>query len=241
MVNSDVIIFGCDEYALQLAENLNGYCRSLKIFSREKEGIGAIEARGFEVELFDVSDDWESLKEYNPKELIAYSAVCNEADNIFLTISLRTTFKDIAIFALATDRQNAIKLRAAGANKTIVTAQIAANTITEMLEKPTASDMIQRLLHDTGDVQVAQIVLSKRCDIVGKRVRDINFEVDYDVIVVAVIDKEFQSMFTFTKKGANYQMEGGDILVAVGHKEKISDFEKKIGKHLLPDWHHWRR
>ena len=241
MIGSDVIIFGCDEYALQLAKNLQGYCQSLKIFTMHEEKVKFLQSKGLDAGLFNVNENWEVLSGYDPARLIAYSAIGDEAENIFLTISLRTSFKDMAIFALATDRQNAIKLRAAGANKTIVTAQIAANTITEMLDKPTASSMMQKLLGDTGQLQVAQIVVSSESSIVGKKVKEIDFERQFDVVVIAIIDKELQSIFTFTKKGINHPFEEGDIIVAIAYDKVIAAFEKSLGRHLPPDWHYWRR
>ena len=237
MIERDVIVFGCDEYALQLVSSLDGYCRNLKLFVMDKESIPSIRERGFDVALFDLSDDWEILKEYDPERLIAYCAVCDEAENIFLTISLHTTFRDITIFALATDRNNAAKLKAAGADKTIVTSQIAANTITEILEKPTASEMMMKILHDNSQLQVSQIVLSAGSKIAGMKIKDIDFEKNYDIIVIAVIDQDFQTKFTFTKKGNNHQLAAGDVMVAIGYEKNISEFEEAIESHMEADWH----
>jgi len=224
MKERDVIIFGCDEYALQLAENLEDSCRSLKLFTMREESLPLFDSRGFDAELYDVSDNWESLNRYDPKNLVAYCAVCHEAENIFLTISLRTTFRDITIFALATDSQNALKLKAAGANKTIVTTQIVANTISEMLDKPAASNLMQKILRENSQIWVEQITIPAESTLCGKKIREIDFEERYDIIVIAVVNKEFQSLFTFIKKGSNHQIEDGDILVAVGYKEMINRF-----------------
>lgn len=240
MKERDVIIFGCDEYALQLAENLKGSCRSIKLFTMQEESLPVLKGRGFEAALFDIGDNWDLLEEYDPKRLVAYCAVCEEAKNIFLTISLRTSFRDMDIFALATDNQNAAKLKAAGANKTIVTTQVAANTIVEMLDKPTASGMMQRILRDNSQIHVAQIVVSKKSEIHGKLIKEIDFEEIYDIIVIAVLDDQLQTLFTFVKKGSEHKIEAGDILVAVGYEDALSKFREVAGEHLKEDWAQWR-
>ena len=90
-------------------------------------------------------------------DLAAHVALDDDAENVFLTISLRTIFEHLPIIALAQDNESAAKLKSAGANKVMATQQITANIITEMLEKPTVTGVLHDILYDNSMLKIVQL------------------------------------------------------------------------------------
>lgn len=242
MSQKQAVIFGCDAYALEIARNLTDSGYAVHLFTLFEEKLSKLRETmpEMEVSLFDLSDDWQDLERYPHKGLLVYCALCDEAKNVFLTISLRTAFEELAIIALASDREHATKLKMAGANKTIVTAQITANILHEHISNPTVSKLMQKILFEKSDLKVAQITVTERSELCGMRVIDTEaVQTHYRIILLAVIDRELQTFFAFNKKGLEHEIEEGEILIAVGEEAEIEAFRDATGEHYILDWHRW--
>ena len=242
MSKKEAVIFGCDAYALEIARNLTESGYAVHLFTLYEEKIPKLRETLPEVEvsLFDLSDDWHDLEGFERERLLVYCALCDEAQNVFLTISLRTAFETLAIIALASDREHATKLKMAGANKTIVTAQITANILHEHISNPTVSKLMQQILYEKSDLKVAQIALSGESDFVGKRVIDTEaVQARFHVILLAVIDRDLQTYFAFNRKGLEHKINEGEILILVGREEDIEACREATGEHYILDWHRW--
>ncbi len=239
--NKEFLIFGCDEYAIQIAQNLHKSDQKVLFFTLNPEEITPLQEQGFEVLLFDLGDDWSQLKIKDQKNYIVYCALCDEAENVFLTISLRMAFTDITIVALASDLEHATKLKMAGADKTIVTEQITANLLYERISNPTASELLQKILYENSDIKIAQITVDKRSELLGQSIHKTqNIQDQYGVIILAIIDNTMQTLFSFTRKGLDYTIQEGDILIVVAMRESIEAFKEATGEHYSVDWHHWK-
>ena len=241
MSRKKFLIFGCGEYAQQIARNLIDSGRKLRYFSLDAEEIEALSRQGIDAAPFDLEDEWSDLGIEDEKDYIVYCALCDEAENIFLTISLRTLFSQITIIALASDREHATKLKMAGADKTIVTAQITANLLYERISNPTASQLLQKILYENSDLSIAQIAVASRSELVGMRVAETRGVQDrYGIILLAVIDAQMQTRFAFLRKGLEHTIAEQDILIVIGEEPAIRRFQEATGEHYATDWHHWK-
>lgn len=216
------IVFGYNEYAKQIALQIVDDYENFAIFVQKESEYTAAKELGFAVELFDLSENWESLKRFELHSLIVFCALENDAENVFLTISLRSVFWDIPIIALAGDYENATKLKSAGANKVMPKLQITANIITEMFEKPIVTEVLHDIHYEESSLKIAQITIPKTSYLVGKFLHDIDFSKEHDVLVLAIVDHALSATFSFTSKGHNHHIDPEDILVVIGYDEKIT-------------------
>jgi len=93
---SSALIFGNNEYGLEIAKNVTHRYSHITIFSLADIDISSI--CDFKIEHFDLSDEWDILREkHDLDKSIIFCALNDEAKNIFLTISLRAAFSDITI------------------------------------------------------------------------------------------------------------------------------------------------
>ena len=227
MKKTAVLIFGNNEYGLEIAKNVTYKYEEITIFSLDDIDEKTIENSGFNFEKFDLSDDWdEIIYEYDIQKSIIFCALNNEAQNIFLTISLRSVFKDINIIALANNNEDANKLRMAGASKVIPIVETTADIITDMLKKPVITDVLHDILYESTDLKVEQIKVSNSSCFDGKYPADIEWSRDHGVIVLSIIHEDMSSEFIYSSKSKHHIIKDGDIFVAVGYEKDLKEFKK---------------
>ena len=141
------LIFGYNDYALEIAKNLKSGYEKVTIYALGSEVDALKNSHDVEIKSFDLSDNWSNIDEDTDREnSIAFCVLEDSAENIFLTISLRSSFENLNIIALSNNKQTASKLQMAGANKVIPLVQTTAEMIAEMLQKPIVKEVFHNIL-----------------------------------------------------------------------------------------------
>ncbi|MDF1874663.1 TrkA family potassium uptake protein [Sulfurimonas sp. SAG-AH-194-I05] len=214
------LIFGHNDYTLEIKKNIVSEYEAVYVLSLEDESENS----------FDLSDDWDTVdKKYKMKDCVAFCILEDMAENIFLTISLRDTFKDLTIVALAKDKEGADKLTLAGASRVLPTTQTTANVIVEMLEKPIVTEVLHNILYEESDLKIAQIKIKNHELFDGKHLTDIDWSREHGIIVISVVHEDGSKEFIYSAKSKHHKIKMGDIFVVVGYEQDIKDFEKLIG------------
>ncbi len=231
MRKKGAIVFGFNEYAKEIAMQIAPVYSSFVVYVMNDTEKASAETRGFETEIFDLSEEWRSIEErFDPDSLIVFCALDNDAENVFLTISLRSVFEDLTIIALAQDNESAAKLKSAGANKVLATQQITAGIIDEMLEKPTVREVLHDILYENSALKIVQLAVPEGSFLVGKHLYDIDWAGEYDVLVLAIVDQELSATFSFTSKGHNHHIDPHDLLIVAGYEDKIAALSDAMGE-----------
>ena len=132
MIETNALIFGDNDYTKEIEKNIQEHYESVNIFTLDENLPNS----------FDLGDDWNDLSQkFDISKSIAFCILEDMAENIFLTISLRDTFKDLTIVALAQDKESESKLTLAGATRILPTIQTTSNIIVEMLETPIITEV----------------------------------------------------------------------------------------------------
>ncbi|MEA3228516.1 MAG: NAD-binding protein [Campylobacterota bacterium] len=225
-MKKDILIFGYNDYTLQIVKNIVD--EQVSIFRLESDKSN-LKLQTFETELFDLSDDWGDLKNrYNIDNTIAFCVLEEDAKNIFLTISLRAEFENLTIIALSTNKENANKLMMAGANKVIPLQQTTASIIVDMLEKPIVTEILHNLLYEKNSLKVAQIEIDRDNCFNAQYPSDINWKDEYGIMVLSIIHENGNSEFIYSSKTKHHTIKKGDIFVVIGYEKDIQEFRKKI-------------
>jgi voltage-gated potassium channel len=229
MTTDSIILFGYNEYAREIARQIRFIYRRVVIYSLENGEVEDAQSDGLEAHLADLEDKWDDLLSYDLAKTRIICALEDDAENVFLTLSLRDRFPDAVIVALATTQENASKLRLAGADKVIAELQTTSNLIIELLEKPVTTRLLNDLMDTQMDLKVTQVTLKEASSIVGKQISEVLEGELHNVIVLAVVDQRMGESFIFTSKGYNHLLDPGDVLVVIGYDKEIKAFEKEIG------------
>jgi Trk K+ transport system NAD-binding subunit len=237
MAKSTALIFGYNKYANEIINNVEDEYEHIQVFTLNESDVGNDD---MDVELFDLSDEWTEIhKNVDVANSMAFCVLEDNAENIFLTISLRANFKDLTIIALASNEESANKLKMAGANKVIPLVETTSDIITNMLEKPISSKVLHSILYEESALKIAQIKILKESRFKDEQLMSIDWTRYNGIIVLSVMHEDMKSEFIYSSKAKRHVIREGDILVVVGYEEDIKEFEKKIGSKRYVNWSHW--
>jgi Trk K+ transport system NAD-binding subunit len=228
-MKSSALIFGYNDYGEQVAKNVIYKYKNITFFKREGDDESK-NLKDFDTKIFDLSDEWDDIEhEYDIASSVAFCVLEDDAENIFLTISLRAQFADLTIIALSSNKESANKLKMAGANKVIPIVQTTAGIISDMLDKPIVTEVLHNILYENSDLKVAQVEIEDYQCFNGHYPSDVEWSKDHGIIVLSVIHKNGQSEFIYSAKEKHHHIENGDVFIVVGYTQDIEDFKKLIG------------
>ncbi len=225
----EILVFGYNEYAKEITSHfiLDGF--HVHVYVIDEADFSSAKEDGLKVELVELDDDWLDIgKNFDLNEVICFCSLENDAQNVFLTISLRAEYEGLYIISLATSKDSADKLRLAGANKAIPKLETIANVIVESLEKPAVIEVMNDILYRNKDLKLAEYIINENSILEGKHLHEIVLHKEYNIIILAVADREYETEFTFTAHGHNHKVSTGDILVVMGREKDLEVFEKVI-------------
>lgn len=228
MKRRGILIFGYNEYGLEIAKNVINTYDDITIFSVDE--ISDVRKDNYRVKKFDLSDNWDDLEhEYDIANSMAFCALNDEAQNIFLTISLRSSFENLQIIALASNNEDANKIHMAGASKVIPLVETTAGMITDMIEKPIMSKVLHEILYEESDLKIVQIKVNDHMPFDGKHPLEIDWGQKYGIIVLSIIHEDMSSDFIYSSKSKHHRIVAGDTLITVGYDSDLKKFKKLLG------------
>lgn len=229
MSQNTALIFGYNDYTFEIEKNIKMHYEFIYIFQlNEKKEIK--NETEYKIYSFDLSENWDDLSErVNIDSCVAFCILEDMAENIFLTISLRETFKNLTIVALSKDKESTDKLILAGATRILPTTQTTANIIVDMLEKPIVTEVLHNILYEKSDLKIVQIKIDNDNVFHGKYPSDIDWSREHGIIVLSVFREDMSSEFIYSSKEKHHVIKSGDIFVVVGYDEDIKNFKKMAG------------
>ncbi|MDF1884251.1 NAD-binding protein [Sulfurimonas sp. SAG-AH-194-C21] len=231
MHKTTALIFGYNKYGLEIVQNIREKYERTRLYSQDESNLSD---EINEVEYFDLSDDWSSIENtVKISDSIAFCVLEDDAQNIFLTISLRAYFKDLSIVAIASNLENANKLTMAGANKVIPVVETAADIIANILELPISSKVLESILFEENDLKIAQIKIDEDTILKDRELLSIDWNEYRGIIVLSLMDKDMKNEFIYSSKVKHHVLKCGDILVVVGYEKDIEDFKELIGSERI--------
>lgn len=227
MKKENALIFGYNEYGLEIAKNISNECNNIIIFNLDN----TINIQSdYKIEEFDLSDDWSSLTDdYDLGDSIVFCSLEDVAKNIFLTLSLRSVFPDLFIIALTNNNESANKLRIAGASKVIPIVETTANMITDMLKHPIITKVLHDILYEDSDLMIKQVEILNKEYFNGMYPADIEWSRDHGVLVISVRHEDGTQEFIYSSKTKHHLIKNGDVFIVVGYKSDIKEFQKLVG------------
>jgi Trk K+ transport system NAD-binding subunit len=225
----NIIVFGYNEYAKEIISNFTEAAIPVMIYVIDELNYRHAKENGYEVELVELDDDWLEIGErFDISDVICFCALDDDAQNVFLTISLRAEYSQLYIISLATSKDSADKLHLAGANKAVAKLETTANVIVESLEKPAVVEIMNDILYHNKELKLAEYTIGESSILANKKLNDISLHHEFNIIILAVADQELEAEFSFTPQGHNHAIDAGDVLVVMGRENDLEKFEKAI-------------
>jgi len=228
MFRQNAFMFGYSQKRLFLAQELGCQLMGFTIIVNDKESYNKALKDGYSnVHFLDITDDT-ALEQLTVKDNDYLICVMDDHYlNVFLTLSLHALFPKAIVVALSDSPHTTQKLKMAGASKIIDLYQVSANRIHNILHKPVATKLVERLLTSDEDFSFKEMLIPKGSSLDGVMVDDFDFTW-HGVILVGMIDKRLSNQFIFITSGLENRFDVGDTIVCIGYNADLEKFENYI-------------
>ncbi len=230
MSERSILLFGYGSHGRFIAKGLHDDGFRLKIVeSKHSYYLQAREDGYIDVEHIDVTND-SILQALNPQHFEQLVCVMEDEHlNVFLTLSLRSLFKESYILSISDSIHTTKKLKMAGADKVIDLYEVSANKIYNILNRPVSTKILEEIVVDQDGITFREMLIPEGSFLQDAMTDDLDFA-PYGVLLIGMIDEELGHTFVFITTGINHKLDAGDTLVCIGSKEKLDAFEEEIKK-----------
>ena len=152
------------------------------------------------------------------------TVMASDADNLFTTMSARLLRSDLFIVARAEGPESEPKLLRAGANRVVSPYAIGGTRVAQAVLRPAVVDFIELATRTEHiDLQLEETRLGPGSPLAGCALKDSRLRADLKVIIVAIKKQAGKMVFNPAPEAV---LEPGDTLVAIGHRDQLSQLEK---------------
>ena len=227
-MKKEAFLFGYGAHGSPLANSMAEEDYNLHIIESDEKNYQKAKEDGFrDVRLLDVTKDADLERlEIND----ACHIVCVMDDdhlNVFLTLSLHALFPKAIIVAVSNSIHTTEKLKIAGASKIIDQYVVSANRIHHILQKPVATQLLDRFISDDYAISFREMEIPDNSHMDGMMVDDVDFS-GYGVLLVGMIDARLSHNFSFVTAGIEHRLDSGDTIVCIGDNKDLDAFEERL-------------
>jgi len=152
------------------------------------------------------------------------TAVDDDADNIYVTLSARVLKPDLFIVARANAEDAERKIRLAGANRVISPYTIGGRRMASMAMRPTAVEFVDTVLSaDNGQLLLEDLTIVAGSAWIGRALVELFPE--HDEAFVLALKRDGEMRF---RPAPNTELKAGDELVIAGPPEAIRALEQRL-------------
>jgi len=227
-MRKNILLFGYGTHGKFIAQGLENDGFKVQVVECDEDFYSQALEDGFEKALkVDVTKD-EDLETLNPQSYEQLVCVMDDEHlNVFLTLSLRSLFKESYILSISDSIHTTKKLQMAGANKVIDMYEVSANKIHNILNRPIATQLLEEFVIHKNGIGFREYVIPENSFLHGLMTDDIDLS-EYGVLLVGMIDEELGNHFIFITAGVNHKLDSGDTIVCVGKYDELEAFGKFI-------------
>lgn len=226
MLQGHIIVCGHGRVGRTICEELQTEKVPFVVVDRDPTCAEALERKGYRVVVGDATEDevLQAAGVLRARGLVAVAS--RDVDNLYITLSAREMCAGdnpgLHIVSRASDTRELRKIRSAGADQVISPYNIGGVRIAQALLRPAVYEVMD-LLTRSGEMELSleDLVLSDRCSLVGKALRDTNIRSDYNLIIIGVKKPGGEIFFN---PGPEHVLEAGDELITLGNREQLDRF-----------------
>jgi voltage-gated potassium channel len=147
----------------------------------------------------------------------------DDADNLYISLSARTSRPDLLIVARATDEDAAKKLRLAGADRVVQPYLAAGRAMANLLLKPQVTAFLDTVTTaGAPDLRFEEIEVTPTCAPAGRTIRELNIRGQTGALIVALRKRDGSFDTTPTPDA---RLEAGDVMIAAGTPDELGALE----------------
>lgn len=148
----------------------------------------------------------------------------SDADNLFITMSARLLNDKMLIVARCEDEQTYQKLIRAGADRVISPYAIGGSRMAQAVLRPSVVDFLDLATRtEHFELQIEETLIEEKSSLDGVSILNSLLHKNHGIFIVAIKRKSGQMVYN---PPADFVMQSGDTLIALGHREKLDELDK---------------
>ncbi|NJM76557.1 MAG: potassium channel protein [Acaryochloridaceae cyanobacterium RU_4_10] len=230
-----VIVCGFGRLGQVLSRQLSQSKLLFVVIDHDMERVAMAESFGYLVKFGNATDETTLTEVGIHKAKVLATVLPDDATNVYITLTARELNPSLRIIARGELPSTEKKLKLAGADQVVLPASISAQRMAYMITHPVTLDFLNQ---DDGrqtlnellsqvDIQADEIVIVPDSPIIGATVGDIEVRGKGTFIVVALRRSDGN---TIIHPEQSLVLEGGDIVIVMGHRGDIPRLVQKYVK-----------
>ena len=221
------IICGYGRMGAVIARELDDKNQKFLIIENNEQKVEVIRSKGMLCINGDATSD-EILQNAQIDKAAGVAVVLDtDQENLFVTMTIKTTNPDIFLLSRCAKEYNESKLLRAGANKVINPYKAGGHRMAEMLSKPQVEDSISVVSPKHADLNLTLDEISlKNCkEYDNVTINDSKIRENYDVNIVGIIKDNGESIIN---PEPDTLLNTNDIILLIGDENKMSVFKEQL-------------
>ena len=221
------IICGYGRMGAVIARELDEKGQKFLIIENNEQKVEIIRSKGMLCINGDATSD-EILQDAQIDKALGVAVVLDtDQENLFVTMTIKTTNPDIFLLSRCAKEYNESKLLRAGANKVINPYKAGGHRMAEMLAKPQVEDSISVVSPKHSDLNLTLDEISlKNCkEYNNVTINESRIREDFDVNIVGIIKSTGESIIN---PEPNTLLNTNDTILLIGEEDKMSHFKDKL-------------
>lgn len=221
------VICGYGRMGAVIAKELQGKKLEFVIIENNEQKVEIIRSKG----LFCVNGDAtseETLQDARVDKAVGVAVVLDtDQDNLFVTMSMKTTNPDLFILSRCAKEDNESKLIRAGANKVVNPYTAGGHRMAEILSKPQVEDSISVVSPKHSDLNLTldEISLKDLNQYDGVLIKDSNIREEFDVMIVGIIKETGESIIN---PAPDTILSNKYTILLMGESDKMDRFKAEL-------------
>jgi voltage-gated potassium channel len=212
------IICGAGRVGSHLVRSLLSAHDTFVVIEKDPEKVAQLTEIGVSVLVRDATLE-ESLLEAGVEHARGLAACLpDDAENVYVVLTARALNSNIHIVARAVEEQAEPKLIRAGANRVVAPTIIGGHRMAVALTKPAVGDFIDSVTANKLNLGFEQLEVDAASPLTGHKLRDTTIRSEMNIVIVSITRSNSEIIFN---PSGDTTIEGGDILVAIGHAEAL--------------------
>jgi voltage-gated potassium channel len=213
-----LIVCGSGRVGSHLVRDLQRTNEEFVVLEKDPQRAAEASAGGINVLVRDATLE-ESLHDAGVEHARGLAACLpDDADNVYVVLTARDLNPRLHIVARAAEEQAEAKLLRAGANHVIAPTIIGGHRMAVALTKPAVSEFMDSITANELGLGFEQVEVDTTSPLVGEELRSTPIRSELDIVIVSIRRHGGETLFN---PSGTTQIQGGDILIAIGHAEAL--------------------
>ena len=220
-----VIVCGFGRIGRMLSSDLAHRKKNFVVVEREADRVQDALALGYTAYNGDALDDAVLTAVGVERAKALVTALPQDADNVFITLTARNANPDLFIIARGEQPGTQRKLLQAGANRVVQPALTGARQMASLITRPSTVEFLE-MVGDNQllDVEFDEFTLPADSPLAGITLEASNARQIHNVAIVAIKPPEGKMVIN---PGPNYEFKKGDTVIVIGDVAGIERFRKE--------------